>query len=187
LSIWSASSSLVVKGWGSSTTRAPRIADVGPGTEEHENARTRSLKRTRRQYLKHRFKKKEALPLVQPVIPAWDEICLAWNPWEWRCRGILRIARASSVRKPPKRAEASSNVRWINPKLCSSRSVPGRRVQAHISHRCPSANFISSPQRVNVDDSCQTYSDITYAYHGTLGRDVEQEGWISKQNPPGLS
>jgi hypothetical protein len=82
---------------------------VGPGTEEHENARTRSLKRTRRQYLKHRFKKKEALPLVQPVIPAWDEICLAWNPWEWRCRGILRTARASSVRKP--RATSDESIR----------------------------------------------------------------------------
>jgi hypothetical protein len=89
------------------TTRAPRIADVGPGTEEHENARTRSLKRTRRQYLKHRFKKKEALPLVQPVIPAWVGICLVWNPWEWRCRGILRTARGSSVRKPPATSDES--------------------------------------------------------------------------------
>jgi hypothetical protein len=31
------------------------------------------------------------------------------------------------------------------------------------------------------------YSDITYAYRRTLGRDAEQEGRISKQNPPGLS
>jgi hypothetical protein len=45
--------------------------------------------------------------------------------------------------------------------LCCSRSVPGRRVQAHISHRCPSADFISSPQWVNADDSWQTCDAAT--------------------------
>ncbi len=35
-------------------------------------------------------------------------------------------------------AEASDNVRCSNLELCCSTSVPGRRVHAHISHRCPS-------------------------------------------------
>jgi hypothetical protein len=35
------------------------------------------------------------------------------------------------------RATASSNVRCTSPELCSSKHVPGRSVQSHISHQIP--------------------------------------------------
>jgi hypothetical protein len=46
-----------------------------------------------------------------------------------------------------KRAKESSNVQCSNPELCWSTSVPGRRVHAHVSHRCPSAAMATAVRR----------------------------------------
>ncbi len=52
-----------------------------------------------------------------------------------------------------KRSKASSKARWTSPELCCSRSVPGRRVQSHTSHRCPQVGTESMAPTVKGPES----------------------------------
>jgi hypothetical protein len=69
---------------------------------------------------------------------------VAFNTCSRRVLPFLGPSKATLSRNLPNSSgvrcsEASSNVRCNNSELCWSTSVPGRRVHAHVSHRCPFA------------------------------------------------
>ncbi len=120
--------------WALPTTQGPRAQEVGPGTQQHPS--TRLLGQQMHQNKKHWCRK------GSHTSGAAFNACL--NTCLRRVLPFLGPSKATLSRNLPnssgvRRAEASSNVRCSNPELCWSTSVPGRRLHAHVSHRCPSA------------------------------------------------
>jgi len=120
--------------WALPTTQGPRAQEVGPGMQQ--DPLMRLFGQQMHQNKKHRCRK--GSHTCGAVFNACLNTCLR------RVLPFLGPSKATLSRNLPnssgvRRAEASSNVRCNNPELCWSTSVPGRRVHAHVSHRCPSA------------------------------------------------
>ncbi len=122
--------------WALPTTQGPRAQEVGPGTQQHPSMRL--FGQQMHQNKKHWCRK--GSHTYGAAFNACLSTCLR------RVLPFLGLSKATLSRNLPnssgvRRAEASSNVRCSNPKLCWSTFVLGQRVHAHVSHRNPSASM----------------------------------------------
>ncbi len=119
--------------WALPTTQGLRAQEVDPITQQHPL--TRLLGQQMHQNKKHWCRKGShtcGAPFNACLITCFKRVLPFLGPSKdtfWR-----NLPNSSGVRC----AEASNNVRCSNLELCYSTFVPGGRVHAHISHRCPS-------------------------------------------------
>ncbi len=161
--------------WALPTTQGLRAQEVDPVTQQHPL--TRLLGQQMHQNKKHWCRKgshtygaafnaclitcfKRVLPFLGP-----SKATLWWN-----------LPNSLGVR----RAEASNNVRCSNPELCCSTSVPGRRVHAHISHRCPSVAMATAVRICTGEHLNQPALQLIYP----SSRNIKKWSWKMQKRRP---